>query len=241
VLKSSGDSVPPLSLRTYALPHSLTHSPAVSYNMKSLSLAVLITISLLLPIIPATPLPICDPDSIDSSANYLLPKDQLLSCGLPLSRSYLLSQFNAILTVDKIPKETKFHAQSTSSITVSVCRPPESFKELFWHDDVSVISPTPWDIETCKRAELNIYTRLVSEKSFQSAYVRPLNLPDRCGFRVEFTPYYSGDYKLEVVNTWLAASTDPNPESAHPEYGHRWIGIVIFSSVCILSRVLTKF
>jgi hypothetical protein len=58
---------------------------------------------------------------------------------------------------------------------------------------------------------------------------------------VEFTPYYSGDYKLEVVNTWLAASTDPNPESAHPEYGHRWIGIVIFSSVCILSRVLTKF
>jgi hypothetical protein len=176
------------------------------------------------PLFLATPLPICRRDVFDDPSSYLLPESNLLRCGLPISRPYLLSQFNAALTIDSPQTNGPFYAQTKNSLTISICQPPAMLTNNWWRDDKSVIKPTPWDVETCNQAEINLYARLVSKDSFQPAFIRSLNLPDRCAFSVEFTPTIAGKYSLDVVNTWLAASTDPNPLSAGAKRGRHWTG-----------------
>jgi hypothetical protein len=185
-------------------------------------------IFVILPLLLAIPLPICHHDVFIHPAAYLLPKTKMMGCGLPLSRLYLLSQFNAVLAIDTSEGYGPFYAQTKNAVTISVCQPPDNgILTNIWRDDISVIKPTPWDVKTCNHAEINLYARLVSQDSFQPAFIRPLHLPGRCAFQVEFTPTVSGQYHLDVVNTWLAASTNPNPLSADAKPGYRWIGLVL--------------
>lgn len=178
----------------------------------------------ILPLLLATPLPLCHRDAFMDPAAYILPKNKIMGCGLPLSRLYLLSQFNAVLTIDTSRLDT-FYAQTKNKVVVSICQPPDTLKNV-WRDDISVLKPSPWNVETCNQAEINLHSRLISDKSFETTLIRNLNLPDRCAFSVEFTPSVPGNYYLEVVNTWLAASTDPNPLSANPKAG-RWTGTAL--------------
>ena len=186
-------------------------------KMSFLELVILVFVPLLL----ATPLPLC-PDDVFSES-YLLPKKQLLACGLPLSRSYLLSRFNAAVIINTSVEFGTFFSKRNNKLTISVCRPPTSLRNV-WLDDISVAKRTPWDVETCKEAELNLYTRLISHDSIEPAFIRPLDTPDRCDFLVEFIPKSPGVYSIEVINNWLGASTDPNPISADIKQGYRWTG-----------------
>lgn len=191
-------------------------------RLKFASTMLLLLTLIMLPLLLATPLPFCQHDAFMDPAAYLLPKVKMMGCGLPLSRLYLLSQFNAALTIDT-SRFGPFYAQTKNTLTISVCQPSRNTLKNIWLDDISVVKSTPWNVETCNQAEINLYARIRSEASFESALIRTLNLPSRCAFSVEFTPSFPGNYHLEVVNTWLAASTDPNPLSADPKPG-RWTG-----------------
>lgn len=178
-----------------------------------------------LALILSTPLPICRPDAFTDIPAYFLPKSKMMGCGLPLSRQYLFSQFNAALVIETAQaNKPLYNAKTLNSVVLSVCQPAHTHLNL-WKDKISVIRPTPWDVQACNRAEINLHARLVSLESFQPAFIRPLKLVDRCAFSIEFTPTVPGKYHLEVVNTWLAASTDPNPLSSHTKLGHFWTGV----------------
>lgn len=179
----------------------------------------------------ATPLPLCSTDVFSDMSSFLLPKKKMIGCGLPLSRLYLLSKFNAVLTIDTPTHQDKLFAQTMNTLTISICRPPDTLKNV-WYDDISITMPTPWDLEACQKAEINLYARLVTPESFQPAFISPLMLPDRCAFKVEFNPYTPGEYRLEIVNSWIGASTDPNPASAGHTFEHRWTGYT-YSFHCV--------
>ena len=194
---------------------------------------LLLRIVVMLPLLLATPLPFCPHETVADPASYLLTKVKMLGCGLPLSRIYLLSQFSAVLTIDTSARLGPFYAQTKNMLTITVCQARPDMLVNMWYDDISVLKRTPWNVEACNQAEINLHGRLVSDTGFEPAFIRNLNLPDRCAFSLEFTPSVSGKYQLEVVNTWLAASTDPNPLSADPKPG-RWKGKLICQEICVI-------
>ena len=153
-------------------------------------LFALLQISSIISTSSSTPLPTCQMGSIPNPLNYLLPKALMLECGLPSSRLYLLSKFNAILTIDQ-DNLSPINAQSKTTILVNVCQPPPTLTNL-WFDDISIRDITPWNIETCNQAELNLYARLVTKNRFQAASIRSLHLADRCAFAIDFTAIAPG-------------------------------------------------
>mmetsp|Transcript_16446 Transcript_16446/g.27490 ORF Transcript_16446/g.27490 Transcript_16446/m.27490 type:complete len:126 (-) Transcript_16446:132-509(-) len=88
-------------------------------------------------------------------ASFLLSRNGSKECGLPLSRSYIYSQYSSILSVEKLP--SPHTSRRGGDVYISACSAGQRYQEVLWNDDVSVMKPTPWDTESCNSLEVNFW------------------------------------------------------------------------------------
>lgn len=156
------------------------------------------------------PLPFCPPLSLNS---FLLSRNNTLSCGVPLSRSYLYSKHEAILVLESLP--SLLPVGETSSLRLFACRPLE-VPESFWRDTYSVSSVVPWTLSSCQAEEVNFWGVIKSKTSIQPVKVERYKEPSNsssCEWEVRFTPAYEESYTLEIVNDRLRSSVYSSTQS----------------------------
>jgi len=162
----------------------------------------------------------------DIPSSFLLSRMESEDCGLPLSRSYIYSQFNSILSVEKVPSPILSDKEVT--VHISACSAGRRYQGVLWNDNVSVVMPTPWDAESCNRLEVNFWARVISEHSIHPVVVRkvpPAMAGGGCMWAASFTPpKRPGEYRLEVLNHWLRGSVSSNLTACAPQYKVVWEG-----------------
>lgn len=175
----------------------------------------------------ARPLPLCSPDL--QLHDYLLPPAESASCGLPLSRSYLFSKYNAILVAAAV--RSNITEGDQVKVRIVACRPVSpagaDMPFGFWSDTQSVSSSEHWTLATCQATEVNFWGRITSKETFESVKVGRVSSSEvdtSCEWEASFSPAYPGLYTLEIANDWLWGSNQASLDECGLQIHSEWVG-----------------
>lgn len=131
--------------------------------------------------------------------DFLLPEADALDCGLPVSRSYLLSAHNMVLVVEA-PAEAPV-AGEPYSMTVRGC---DAAAPGPWTDAYSFAAP---DFAWCEPDALELWAR-ARGPTIEVADVTPS--ATECAWTLAFPRgLAAGDYEIDVLNIWLRGWAEP--------------------------------
>jgi hypothetical protein len=153
--------------------------------------------------VTSKPLPTCK----ELPPNYLPPTQILLGCGLPSSRSYLHSKFNAALVADESKTNQVVELGKEVFVDIEACEISRTDESRLWRDNITVLTSTPWTLESCQETEVNFWGRIRSESSLHRVIFRAMHTKTSCKWQAVFTPSVPGDFVLEISNIWIRGST----------------------------------
>ena len=154
---------------------------------------------------------------LNNESTYLLPKNYVVQqCFAPVSRSYLYSKYNAAFVLQKVDDYDADRSRSSAATAATSGR--QMNFSLFacnldaspdlWEEDEVVHFKTPLHENTalCETTEFNFMVRALSEHSIEHASISrdPSAI---CKWSISFTPAFSGNYSLEVINNWIGGSS----------------------------------
>ncbi|KAH8076445.1 hypothetical protein JL721_447 [Aureococcus anophagefferens] len=141
--------------------------------------------------------------------DFLLPEAEALDCGLPVSRSYLLSAHNMVLVVEA-PAEAPV-AGEPYSMTVRGC---DAAAPGPWTDAYSFAAP---DFAWCDPDALELWAR-ARGPTIEVADVTPS--ATECAWTLAFPRgLAAGDYEIDVLNIWLRGWAEPAKEPERERKG----------------------
>ena len=149
--------------------------------------------------------------------DFLLPEAEALKCGLPVSRSYLLSAHNMVLVVEA-PAEAPV-AGEPYSMTVRGC---DAAAPGPWTDAYSFAAP---DFAWCEPAALEVWAR-ARGPTIEVADVTPS--ATECAWTLAFPRgLAAGDYEIDVLNTWLRGWAEPASTTRGGDHARDWEGVAL--------------
>ncbi|KAH8073401.1 hypothetical protein JL721_2692 [Aureococcus anophagefferens] len=152
--------------------------------------------------------------------DYLLGEPAALKCGLPVSRSYLLSKYGLAL-VAEAPASPE--AGRPLTITVKGCDVKESVDAYPWFDSYTTNGTR--DLRWCDPSALEIWVRAYGP-SIEVADVVPS--AETCAWTATFRRgLLPGAYAVDVLNTWLRGDEEPKTphyDAVKVQRGRGWRG-----------------
>jgi hypothetical protein len=131
------------------------------------------------------------------------------SCAQPISRSYLIEQYNIMLVADPIDF---VNVGSHSSVTLRVCQVTSSsdINDKSTNSSFQKITATTpcTTYDHCSGMEINLWSRISSSTHIKAAPILP-SATNKCEWTVDISPDFPGQYTMDIVNVGLRLSTGP--------------------------------
>jgi hypothetical protein len=152
--------------------------------------------------------------------DYLLGEPAALKCGLPVSRSYLLSKYGLALVAEAPASPA---AGRPLTITVKGCDVKEAVDAYPWFDSYTTNGTR--DLGWCDPSALEVWVRAYGP-SIEVADVVPS--AETCAWTATFRRgLLPGAYAVDVLNTWLRGDEEPKTphyDAVQVRRGRGWRG-----------------